>query len=402
MKNVPGKTKKKTNAFQQSRLFKKIIGSKALPVAICASIVFALCGLGLIPGVSFGNIVQVDMVASVGLVTVITWVLAFLDRYISRRMEENLKLDPDYDDHIKRYSKETVYVSNGKKYPLVELCGDIKSITFHAAQEHTYHLDPVIVHYMSELMEAHKTSKFRNKPTFRVEDLTVEDGNVQISASPSNMYCTLLTNRVMDFEIHEHITVREVFEPGPKLNTFANSRLNNALGFNLIARTSDGYYVLVKKTGKNPTAKFKYSTYSSVLQAHFNSEDDSFMGMLRQLSYNTLITNFNYPKKSPDHAFAYACVEPEDIHFLGLIRNLIEGGKPELAYVLQLHLSKAELEAQYEKISIAEKKKRGTSKLLFFRRGEYEILEEDQVRFHALPRVQKLPLLTMYILEKLQ
>lgn len=396
-KKVNNKKKRKMDVFNKYLLVKKVVGSKALPVAIGASIVFIICLFGWIPGLTFLNLFEIDVVLSVGLVTVITWIIAFIEKFINRRIEERIKLNGNYDDHIKKYNKENIFESNGKKYPLVELSDNVKKVNAFISNDITYNLDPVIVHYMSELMNAHKTSKFKNKVIYRVDHLSVDNECVNINLSLSDMYKTLLTNRVMDFEIHDHITVREVFEPGPKLNTFENSKLCNGLGFNFIIKTMDNYYALVKKTGKNPTSKFKFNTCSSTLTTHFNDDDHDYLGMLKQLSYNALITNFNYPKDKEK----YKEILEEDIRYLGLIRNLIEGGKPELCYELSLHINKDELLDLFNKMSNKVNKDRGNKEIIVFKKDEYEIKEYNKVKFKSKEKEEGLPLVSIYILEKL-
>lgn len=398
------KSSKKTDVFKKYLTIKKIVGSKALPVAICITIVFIICLFGLVPGLSFINLIEIDVVISVGLVTIVTWIIAFLEKYINRRIEEMIKLNSNYQDHIKKYNKESMYTIDEKKYPLIELASDIKDVVPTFIDTYNYQLDPVIVHYMSELMSAHKTSKFKNKRIYRVDKLEIKNGIIYPTLSLSDMYKTLLTNRVMDFEIHNHITVREVFEPGPKLNSFENSKLCNGLGFNFIIKTLDGYYALVKKTGKNPTSKFKYSTCSSTLQPHFNEEDTDYLGLLKQLSYNALITNFNYPKPKNDKEAKdiYKIILDEDIHYLGLVRNLIEGGKPELCYVLDLHISSKELLEQFNKTTSKTNNDRGNKKIIIFKENEYNILDNDKVLFNSENHIEHLPIIPLYILEKLR
>ena len=205
----------------------------------------------------------------------------------------------------------------------------------------------------------------------------------------------------MDFELHDHITVREIFEPGPKLNSFENSKLCNGFGFNFIVRTADGYYAMVKKTSKNPTNKYKTSHFSSTLITHFNEKDDSYEGRLKQLTYNALITNFNYPKGYKDKNI-YSIIKDEDIHYLGLIRNLIEGGKPELCYLLDVEKTKAELVEQFNDADEKTKFDRGVDKIVTFKKEDYTILEQDKVKFNGARREAIIPLVGMYILEKIK
>lgn len=392
---------KDSDEFHKYQKIKKVVGSKLLPAALGASIVFVICLFGLIPGLTFNNIFKIDVVLSVGLVTVITWAVTLVEKLISRRIEEKIKLNGNYEEHIKRYNKEKVFSSDGKSYPLVEICPKIDKLTAHISEETHYNFDPVIVHYMSELMNAHKTSRFKNKPIYRLDKCVVDDGELTVYLSLTDIYKTLLTNRVMDFELHDHITVREVFEPGPRLNTFENSRLCNGFGFNFIVKTTDGYYALVKKTDKNPTNKFKYSTFSSSLITHFNDKDNDYIGRLKQLSYNALITNFNYPKGYKNTEI-YKDILDEDIHYLGLIRNLIEGGKPELCYVLNLHITRDELTEQFNKATEKVKHDRGVDKIITFKEGDFEILDHDKIRFKGLVREAIVPLVGMYMLEKIK
>ena len=391
---------KKTDVFHKYQKLKKVIGSKALPVAIGTSVVFVICLFGLIPGISFENIFKIDVVLSVGLVTVVTWFVSFAEKMLNRRIEEKLKLNGNYSENVNRYSKETVFERGNKKYPLVEICPRIDSIKVNLGEKSKFELDPIIVRYMSELMSAHKTSRFHNKPIYRIESYKYENNNLEGNPSPSDDYKTLLTNRVMDFELHDHITVREVFEPGPRLNSFENSKLCNGFGFNFIVRTSDGYYSMVKKTNKNPTNKYKTSHFSSTLNTHFNDEDDSYEGRLRQLSYNALITNYNYPRGYKNEEL-YKTVKLQHIHYLGLIRNLIEGGKPELCYLLDLEKTKDELVRQFNDATEEQKRDRGVDRIVTFLPEEYKILNDDRLDFGD-GNEATVPLVGMYILEKIK
>ena len=391
---------KNTDVFHKYQKLKKVIGSKALPVAIGTSVVFVICLFGLIPGISFANIFKIDVVLSVGLVTIVTWFVSLAEKMLNRRIEEKLKLNGNYDENVKRYSKEEIFERRGKKYPLVEICPKIDSIEVKLGEKSKFELDPIIVRYMSELMSAHKTSRFNNKPIYRTESYKYENNHLEVELSPSDDYKTLLTNRVMDFELHDHITVREVFEPGPRLNSFENSKLCNGFGFNFIVRTSDGYYSMVKKTNKNPTNKYKTSHFSSTLNTHFNDDDHSYEGRLRQLSYNALITNFNYPKGYKDKDI-YQVVEMKHIHYVGLFRNLIEGGKPELCYILDLEKTRDELVRQFNDATDEQKKDRGVDRIVTFLPEEFKILRNDRVDFGD-GNEAVVPLVGMYILEKIK
>lgn len=395
------RARKSVDEFHKYQKIKKMVGSKALPIAIGTSVVFVICLFGLIPGLTFVNLFKIDVVLSVGLVTVITWVVSFLEKLLNRRIEEKIKLNGNYEENINRYSKENIFTVDGKKYPIVEICPSIKCVSAEISDHPTYELDPITVHYMSELMSAHKTSRFKNKPIYRLDRYEYKNDELRVTLSRSDSYKTLLTNRVMDFEIHDNITVREVFEPGPKLNSIEDSKLCNGFGFNFIPRTSDGYYAMVKHTDKNPTNKFKYCTCSSQLNTHFNSEDDSYLGRIRQLSYNALITNFNYLKDS-SNTHIYECVKPEDIEYIGLIRNLIEGGKPELCYVLNLHITSAELVAQFDAAKPEVKRERGVDRVVVFKPSDVEIREQDKVDFIGSEHGATVPLVGMYVLEKIK
>ena len=151
---------------------------------------------------------------------------------------------------------------------------------------------------------------------------------------------------------------------------------------------------------KNVTNKYKISHLSSQLVTHFNDNDDKYEGRIKQLTYNALITNFNYPKGYKDENI-YKIIKDEDIHYVGLFRNLIEGGKPELCYILDLELTRDELVARFNEATDKEKKKRGVDKIVTFRADEFEILEDDKVDF-GNDQKGTVPLVGMYILEKIK
>ena len=69
---------------------------------------------------------------------------------------------------------------------------------------------------------------------------------------------------------------------------------------------------------------------------------------------------------------------------------------------MQLHLTRDELVEQFEKASEETKKDRGVDRIATFKADEYEILENDRVKFKGVVGEATVPLVGMYILEKLK
>ncbi|HHX79096.1 MAG TPA: hypothetical protein GX695_05045, partial [Acholeplasmataceae bacterium] len=177
---------------------------------------------------------------------------------------------------------------------------------------------------------------------FRLNELVElkKDKEYQLIISESNQYNTLLTNRAMDAAVVKNVTIRDLFEYGPRLTSFEESKLANGIGLNIVVKSSDGYFILIRRNDKNPTGKnisgvtssMLYDLYLDCERQKQIEEGNFYEKVLKQSIYRGLRNSlfmFKGEKYNED------VINLNDAHLLGMIRNLIEGGKPELIYLYE-------------------------------------------------------------------
>ncbi len=342
--------------------FRKIIVSKPFIILICVLIVYALLKLGI--GVSnqdsIFDLIEFNVVISVGITTVVAVFVNWISNYLNKYLEEGLKLTESYESLMKRYKKDDLMkgkirinekghiVEKEIKCPVVVISDNPKSLEMKVNPIH-FKLDPVIVNNANKLISAHENSKISNKDILRLDHYSIDhEGHLTLEISMTNFYNTLLTNRAMDFELTKKMTVREMFEYGPHLNTFKQSKMANGIGVSSILLTKDGYYVMLQRGMKNPTGKHQISICNSTLNFYFSGNnaiikkiDKSFIlddplkeDLLYESILNGLRVKLHYPTKGE-----YG-LRKEDYQMVGMVRNLKEGGKPELFFVVRSKYTK--------------------------------------------------------------
>ena len=207
-----------------------------------------------------------------------------------------------------------------------------------------FSLDSFIKSQFFTLIEAHAMSKSTNSVTVRLTDVIHQPGadTAFLRTTRSTYLSHMLTNRAMDYELKPGITIRSLFENTNHLVPLSRSRLSNHLGINALVflkgadKTS---YLLLPERGNNATvAKHKVTasiatrlemdqtyfpnTYIDKLTAKYIQED------CIRVAIDKAICVINPPIDS--------------IHFLGLSRDIYEGGKPTLFYVVYLNMTPAE------------------------------------------------------------
>jgi hypothetical protein len=147
----------------------------------------------------------------------------------------------------------------------------------------------------------------------------------------------------MDYDFGE-VTVRKLFEYGPRISPLSASKLSNHLGYNVFIITSDGYVPFIKRgkelsIGKltfgcsiSASIKTKYALCKE--SGEFNPE-----GLL-----NSVINEIEDELK----------VMPSEIVDVPLIltayRDLLEGGKPQLLMCAKVSLDHGALGKRFERI----------------------------------------------------
>jgi hypothetical protein len=151
--------------------------------------------------------------------------------------------------------------------------------------------------------------------------------------SRSNFYNHLLTNRAIDYEFEPGLSVRKIFEYGPLLNKFENTKMSNHIGINGIVQLSDGYTILPRR-GTNATYS-KNKITASITSPLISSHDKN--GTL-ELTYeglrNEVISLLHSRLYIDTEMISDSSVE---VIFMGFGREIYEGGKPQFYFFVKLN-----------------------------------------------------------------
>ena len=123
-----------------------------------------------------------------------------------------------------------------------------------------FELDNFLKANFTSIMQAHRGSTLQNPTMVRLDDMRLAgDGAVELYTSRTSFYNDLVTNRAMDYEFAEGLTVRKIFEGGNFLSPLGESRMSNHIG--IIAHVFHGDRAILACRGGNATiSKNKFTT----------------------------------------------------------------------------------------------------------------------------------------------
>jgi len=190
------------------------------------------------------------------------------------------------------------------------------------------------------LISIEKTKK--NKVIFKVQPVKYKD--------------FVHTNLLMDARIAKKISLRERLHKDGKLESLEKSPLANHLGINILLFTADGSLILQKRSSKVAFRSRELCSSASgaisILDVPVNNMTLKEMPKLRE-------------------AFEEIGIEPEDviletISFLGMTRELIRGGKPEMFFLAYTKLSERQVKERWQEA----KDKWESRDILFYHFGD--------------------------------
>ncbi len=354
---------------------------------------------------SWDNYLDTSVLVSFILVFFCEGIAKLLSFLIGRHCEDATKLTEDYDKLCKKYSREKFVELKRKKdqvmCPVICLCSrkqtDAAYSLFIQESEarKRYELPTQVAEKSDVIMSAHGYSNVYNNRNIRLDDLSLNEENneVTLSYSTTMYFDSLVTNRAMDYDWGNGKTVREVYEPGPFLSTLKESKLSNHLGFNGFVETDDGQIIFVMRYGKVSIGKCTLgdSIGASLKTAYCLDDDKNFTleGLERAIRgeiKNELKIVVREDAKLCEGIFAF-------------YRDVVEGGKPQFLFYYKTELKAEQIEKGFE-IAIKEdrKKKNGPfltdgKKLLFIPRSELNGLvltpgsleRKDGKRYRMMP-----------------
>lgn len=232
------------------------------------------------------------------------------------------------------------------------------------------------------LLAAHGGSSISNNVTIRLKKAGYDKQKRELvlDTERSLYFYMLVTNRCMDYSISDTMTLREVYEFNNKVSPLEESKLGNQIGINGLVFTSDGYLLIEKRGKKKTTWKGKLAQPISLalkekdilpngglIDGSPEAANDAFRGII----FQTLQKNYGIDENmiagiGTDGSVKNGAFDLKD-SFLGLARDLIEGGKPNMYFYIALNVTAAELKAVMEQRakdaaeSVPKKRRKGKS-----------------------------------------
>ena len=210
-----------------------------------------------------------------------------------------------------------------------------------------FELDPFIKSNFFELIEAHAMSDTTRSVTVRLKEVVHPKGNnlAVIRTMRSTYLSHLLTNRALDYELKPEMTIRSLFENSDTLIPPQRSRMSNHFGINALVFLKDEKegnekWLLLPHRGPRATVAKNKVTASIATRLKMETQPGKYAGKLqpkyvqKDCIFDSIADAIQIPEK-----WVINNHNKINIQFLGLSRDIYEGGKPTLFYTVHLDMN---------------------------------------------------------------
>ncbi len=323
------------------------------------------------------------------LASLIAFVIAYeMVLYVSfslHRYEDEIKVSYKNSDMEKQYGqnylqKVEINNLNVEVYcePLLKY-GEYTDIIVDDDPDRHFELDTFIKSQAFELLAAHSKSKSVHDTTVRLYDFvkpTKENGYTAVMRFGRSSYLAhLLTNRVLDYPLKGDITIRSLYENTDTLTELRYAKMSNHLGINALVfvGNNERRMLLVPRRGKDATVVKNGVTASMALRLKMDTFENKYASKLTKdyIVRDCIEENIaSAIKISKDDWQKIA--NKIQIVFLGLARDIYEGGKPTLFYAVDLNITEEEYWNMYH---ISPTEERGIDEVEEIMLAQWESIE---------------------------
>lgn len=327
----------------------------------------ALCILIIYTCESFAHFKDMENVIGIadnifsGAIFSILCILAFrFEKNVKNMEEDKEKLSQNYSGLAKKYCKDNLVVIKSKgteiTYPIIwegqgeVLIGNENNIIIEDSPEDFYQLPSIIENNFKEIFSIHDTSTIYNNIKIRVKKMRMEEGKLYLTTQRTTFYNSLVTNRAADYLITEGLSIREIFETGPKMTPLYRSKLSNHLGFNGFIESKDGYIVFVKRSKDVSIGKDTYgdSIGASIKTKYALDKDGEFTyDGLKNAIYNEISDELNIDENEIDYIDDSDQSKGRKIAIISIYRDCVECGKPQLLVYAKSTLSATDITKKF-------------------------------------------------------
>lgn len=255
------------------------------------------------------------------------------------------------DPYSKKYTDVQTDIDTFKRgalyLPTLNVFANVKGDTqlvFRDSDE-LYQLPDFVMSNARNLLAAHKNSKRTNNSTVRLKDVDYRDGKLELATQRSMYFHMLITNRCMDYQFDDGLTIRTVYEYNNTISPLDQSVLGNQIGINGLILSRDGYVLIEKRDHTKITWKNKFAQSISLAMkvndlklkdTTIASDPQTAETIFKRIIEKTVMDNFGLTPKD------YETFTVQE-NFLGFARDLLEGGKPNLYFYIVTKYDAAQL-----------------------------------------------------------
>ncbi|MDO4188579.1 MAG: hypothetical protein Q4D29_06270 [Lachnospiraceae bacterium] len=200
-----------------------------------------------------------------------------------------------------------------------------------------------------EIMNAHKTSKAKNKFTMRLKglDYNKDTNTLILNTERTNYIHMMLTNRCMDFPLANGVSVRSLYEYREFVQPLDKTVLGNQVGVEGLIITRDGY-TLIEKRSHNQKTTWR-DKFAQPISLSMSCEDLGIKESKPLIGGGPKDAEEAIYKMLKKHLEGYGIYEGEysfniSENFLGISRDLVEGGKPNVYFYVVVDMDHKKLE----------------------------------------------------------
>jgi len=211
---------------------------------------------------------------------------------------------------------------------------NIKKLSL-SVEKQAFQLPWYVAQYSDALIRRFNPAKTFNGLTLRLTGIEKTD-HCHFLFQFASYYDYLVTNGSHDSQLFNELTVRDILEPGPSLNPLEGALCANHLGLSALIISSD-QYLLLQLRSKNVSTfarELAPSVSGAANYSTFSGEDDV-------LSFE----NWFFKEMSEELSDKITSQYFNAINCLGISRELIRLGKPELFFIATSSKTRSEINA---------------------------------------------------------
>jgi hypothetical protein len=168
-----------------------------------------------------------------------------------------------------------------------------------------------------------------NNPALRIRSVNYRQGEIHINTECTNYFAAVRTNFAMDFQLCScGKSLRDIYNTG-KLNSLDRCELGNVTGINILLFTVDNHLVLQKRSAKVLVRPSKLASSGS--------------GTIEPVDIRSSMRDMDILREVEEELGVYSHDTNDDSTiFLGITRDLVRGGLPDLFFVASTSLTKSD------------------------------------------------------------